>query len=216
VVGAVIDALGVGEDTRAAVLSALGSKNPHGLRAALSAAEIGEEEGAPLLSLIGLSGAPASVLPALRETLSDNAAALAALDELSAVVGALGALPGLRLDFSVIHDMQYYNGVVFRGFLPGVASGILSGGQYDRLVRNLGRAEGACGFAVYLDLLDGRREPTAEDADLFLLYSEEDDPATVLSAAAALREGGKRVATGRVLPQGYRAGRIVTLGEVTK
>ena len=216
VVGAVIDALGVGEETRAAILAALGSKNPHGLKAALAAADVSEEAGAPLLSLLGCAGAPSAVLPTLYGTLAGIPAALCALDELSAVLDALGALPGLRLDFSVIHDMQYYNGTVFRGFLPGVSSGVLSGGQYDRLVKNLGRAEGACGFAVYLDLLDGGREPTAADADVFLLYGEGDDPGAVLAAAAALRAGGETVATGRILPQGYRAGRVVSLGEVTK
>ena len=216
VVGALIDALGVGEETRAALLEALGSKNPHGLLSALSAAGLTEAEGAPLLSLIGLSGAPGAVIPALRAALSDIPAATRALDELSAVVSALGELPGLRIDFSVIHDMQYYNGIVFRGFVPGVASGILSGGQYDRLVRNLGRAEGACGFAVYLDLLDGRHEGAALDTDVFLLYKEEDDPAAVLRAAAALREGGCSVRGGRALTPGLRAGRVVTLGEVQK
>ena len=216
VVEAVIDALGVSAETRAAVLAALGSKNPHGLLSALAEGGVSEEAAAPLLSLIRLSGTPASVLPALGEALSDIPAALAALGELRAVLTALGEMPRVRIDFSVIHDMQYYNGVVFRGFLPGVASGILSGGQYDRLVRNLGRAEGACGFAVYLDLLSGGGEACALDADLFLLYGEEDAPAEVLAAAAALRERGERVATGRVLPQGFRAGRIMTLGEVTK
>lgn len=216
VVGAVIDALGVGEETRAALLTALGSKTPHGLLSALAAEGLPEEAAAPLLALLETSGSPAAVLSALRPALGENAAALRALDELAAVVSAAGDLPGLRIDFSVIHDMQYYNGTVFRGFVPGVASGILSGGRYDRLVRNLGRAEGACGFAVYLDLLDGRREPAAEDADIFLLFGEEDDPAAVIQAATALRRDGKKVAVGRALPQGYRAGRVVTLGEVEK
>ena len=28
-------------------------------------------------------------------------------------------------------DLRYYNGVVFRGYLPGAAESVLAGGQYD-------------------------------------------------------------------------------------
>ncbi len=217
VVDAALSALGVGDACRAELLEALGSKNPHGILAALAAEGVDEAAAAPLLSLITASGEPAAVLPALRASFGENRAALAALSELSSVAVALAGLSRIRIDFSVIHDMQYYNGVVFRGFVPGVASGILSGGQYDRLVRDLARAEGAVGFAVYLDLLDGRRDGAAAlDSDVFLLYGEGDDPAAALAAADALRADGARVRIGRTLPAGWRTGKILTLGEVTK
>jgi len=58
------------------------------------------------------------------------------------------------LDFSVISDINYYNGVVFKGFLRDVPTAVLSGGQYDRLMRRMGKQSHAIGFAVYTDLLD--------------------------------------------------------------
>ena len=213
VVGAAIDALGVDDAARGALLDAFGGKNPHAMRAVLSAAGIGDEAAAPLYALLRASGKPSEVLPSLLSAFADNAAATAALSELSAIAEAVGD-ERVRIDFSVIHDMNYYSGIVFRGFVPGVASGVLSGGQYDRLAGKLCGAEGACGFAVYLDLLEDRRELSEKDSEVFLLYGEGDAPDAVLRAADALREKGMRVRTGRALPAGYRADRVMTLSEV--
>ena len=54
--------------------------------------------------------------------------------------------------------MNYYNGIVFKGYVNGIPSGVLSGGQYDSLLAKLGRKSRAVGFAVYMDLLE-RFEP---------------------------------------------------------
>ena len=215
VVEALLSELGVSEGGRADLLSALGSKNPHGARAILADEGISEEAAGRLLSLLSTPGAPGEVLPRLSTLLAGCPGAMAALDELSAVLCGVGDLAGLRIDFSVIHDMQYYNGIVFRGFVPGVAAGILSGGEYDRLVQKLGRAEGAVGFAVYLDLLSGvKAAPRAADAEVFLLYGEGDAACDVLAAADSLRRDGVRVRTGRAVPAGFSADRVVTLAEV--
>lgn len=60
----------------------------------------------------------------------------------------------LRLDFSVTGDVNYYNGIVFKGFISGVPTAVLSGGQYDNLMRKMHKKSKAIGFAVYTDALD--------------------------------------------------------------
>jgi ATP phosphoribosyltransferase regulatory subunit len=50
--------------------------------------------------------------------------------------------------------MRYYNGVAFQGYVRGVPSGVLSGGQYDRLLKRMGKGGRAIGFACYLDKLE--------------------------------------------------------------
>lgn len=213
VVSSVIDALGVPDAARPALLAALGGKNPHGILSVLAEAGIGEESAAPLLALVRLSGEPDAVLPALGALLAGNAEAMAALSELSAVCRAAAA-PCVRIDFSVTHDMRYYNGIVFRGFVPDAAGAVLSGGQYDRLVARLGGVGGACGFAVYLDRLAAGIAPAPAEGDVFLLYEESDAPERVLAAAAALRRTGERVCIGRRLPDGVSYSRVVRLTEV--
>ena len=57
------------------------------------------------------------------------------------------------MDFSVVSDLKYYNGIFFKGFVKGVPDGVLSGGQYDKLMKNMNRNSKAIGFAVYMDNL---------------------------------------------------------------
>ncbi len=65
-----------------------------------------------------------------------------------------GQASRIGVDFSVVGDVNYYNGIIFKGFLRDVPSDVLSGGQYDRLMRRMGRHSSAIGFAVYTDGLD--------------------------------------------------------------
>ena len=50
--------------------------------------------------------------------------------------------------------MNYYNGVLFKGFAAGAPDSVLSGGQYDKLMQKMGRQAKGIGFAVYLDQLE--------------------------------------------------------------
>lgn len=65
-----------------------------------------------------------------------------------------GLAQNLRIDFSILNDTNYYNGIIFKGFIDGIPQSVLSGGRYDSLLSRLGRKQGAVGFAVYLDGLD--------------------------------------------------------------
>ena len=106
----------------------------------------------------------------------------------------------LRLDFSLINDMDYYNGLVFRGFISGVAAGVLSGGRYDNLMAKMGREQSAIGFAVYLDQLerfDARTQ--VYDVDAALYYRPDSDLPTLITEAQTLTAKGCSV---RVLPEG--------------
>jgi ATP phosphoribosyltransferase regulatory subunit len=69
--------------------------------------------------------------------------------------------------------VNYYNGIVFKGFVKGVPNAILSGGRYDKLMKKLGKKSGALGFAVYHDrlkYLDYQRE--AQKKPVLVLYNE--------------------------------------------
>lgn len=158
-----------------------------------------------LCRLIGLYGTPDQVLPELEgmvinETMQDAVAQLKTLCSLLRPYQQ-----NLRLDFSIVNDMNYYNGIIFRGYLPGLASGILAGGQYDNLVQRMGKSGQAIGFAVYMDQLE-RYEETEEgfDVDVLLLYNESNDPAKVAIAAQNLRAEGNTVRVERTIPVGLR------------
>lgn len=65
-------------------------------------------------------------------------------------------------------DANYYNGTVFKGYINGVPSAVLSGGQYDRLMEKMHRHSKAIGFAVYVDLLERLEQVQTAVQDDFL------------------------------------------------
>ena len=108
----------------------------------------------------------------------------AAWQELRQILGLLPA-GRVHLDFSLGNDMKYYSGLVFKGYVRGIPSSVLSGGQYDRLLSHMGKNARAIGFAVYLDQLEGLAEPDEWDVDTLLLTGDE-SPAGILAAAESL------------------------------
>ena len=146
----------------------------------------------------GKEACPEDVIEALRPEYG-HFKALNKADVLTALRLPAGDQLANRLDFSLVSDMSYYSSLIFRGYLPGLASAVLSGGRYDNLLRKMGKSAGAIGFAVYLDLLErlDTQEPDY-DVDVLLLYREDTDPAAVAQAAQALF-GGERPAVSVVV-----------------
>ena len=54
---------------------------------------------------------------------------------------------------------EFYNGLVFQGYLKALPRPLLKGGRYDLLMQQFTPGAGAIGFAVYLDELDRLSAP---------------------------------------------------------
>ncbi|MBP3388587.1 MAG: ATP phosphoribosyltransferase regulatory subunit, partial [Clostridia bacterium] len=141
------------------------------------------------------------------------AASLAHLERLCGLLAQTPYAAHIRLDFSIVNDMRYYNGFVFRGWLPGLPEGILAGGQYDNLLSRLGKSGGAVGFAVYLDLLEQYCRADEPDTDILLIYDDTTDPLTLQKAVRELSADGSRVTAQRDVPQKLRFGRRLSIRE---
>lgn len=59
----------------------------------------------------------------------------------------------VRFDLGLVHQIDYYTGVVFRGYVEGAGAPVLSGGRYDNLLGAFGRPAPAIGFAADADIL---------------------------------------------------------------
>ena len=89
------------------------------------------------------------------EALCRNDAMRAAVAELQGLAGPLEQAGGaIRLDLTLAGEMEYYNGLVFQGYLKALPRPLLKGGRYDLLLQKFTPGAGAIGFAVYLDELD--------------------------------------------------------------
>ena len=123
-----------------------------------------------LRSLLNVHGSVKSVLPEITKALSeiDNFADESDFIKLLKYLENSEFSDKIFFDFSVTDDMNYYNGIVFKGYVNGVAGAVLSGGQYDKLMRKMGKRSNAVGFAVYTDKLedaDVKAEKAAADKD---------------------------------------------------
>ena len=97
-------------------------------------------------------------------------------------------------DFSLVNDMNYYDGIIFKGYIDGISDSVLSGGRYDSLVHKMGKKVGAIGFAVYLDVLERFYEDSDEnDVDILLLYDKSSKPCDVIKVARELAKDSKKV-----------------------
>lgn len=200
------------EDLRRALLEEIGRKNVPAIQALCVQSGVPGELTERICRLALLYGPAESVLPVLQELAQGEqmTAALEELSQLCRILQSTGLSKNLRLDFSIVNDMSYYNGVIFRGYLPGLAEGVLAGGRYDPLMARMGKSCGAIGFAVYLDQLDRlRADQGGNDVDVLLLFAPEDDPSAVAQEAARLVASGRTVRTERSIPQGLRYGELI-------
>ena len=56
-------------------------------------------------------------------------------------------------------EMEYYNGLVFTGYVAGIPCAVLKGGRYDYLMQRFTPGANAIGFAIYLDELERLAAP---------------------------------------------------------
>ena len=153
------DALGVPEAARPGLLETLRAKNIHELRAAAKAAGLSDADANALTALLSLSGEYAVALPKAA-ALCRNARMEAAVAELNALAEPLAKEGGsIRLDLTLAGEMEYYNGLIFQGYLRPLPRPLLKGGRYDLLMQKFTPGADAIGFAVYLDELDRLSAP---------------------------------------------------------
>ncbi len=215
VLSAVLDNMNVSDEARAKLLHCIGEKNTHGIDAICVSESVPTEACAELKALVATYGEPKAVVSKLKEiiTSENGKKALSELEEVLLTVGADAQSQSVRIDFSVINDMSYYNGIIFRGFINGVPTGILSGGQYDLLMKKMGKKAGAIGFAVYPDLLNDRDTGVDYDVDTLILYDDSADIGALRASVRMLTESGKSVMAQRSVPEKLRYRQLLRFKE---
>ena len=151
-----------------------------------------------------LSGKAENVLPKLKNILNGlvEAEVLLELESICTLLKLNNLDANVRIDFSVVNDIKYYNGIVFKGFVSGINKDILSGGRYDNLLRKMGKNKGAVGFAIYLDLLENLQNETAPfDLDAAVLYDQNSDIAVLSKFTNELTAKNLKVSALKTLPE---------------
>ncbi|MBE6948370.1 MAG: ATP phosphoribosyltransferase regulatory subunit [Ruminococcaceae bacterium] len=74
--------------------------------------------------------------------------ALRYLHKLYEILSQKGLGEFIHFDLGMVNQIDYYTGVVFRGYVKGAAASVLSGGRYDNLLGCFGADAPATGFAI--------------------------------------------------------------------
>ena len=79
--------------------------------------------------------------------------ALERLCELERILTLYGCSEYVTYDLGMLGKLNYYTGIIFRGYTYGTGEAIVSGGRYDHLVGQFGKDAPAVGMAINVDLL---------------------------------------------------------------
>lgn len=195
-VGGLLDCMGLTGVRRERVLDLLAQKNVPGIRAMAGQGELQRRDADDLVQLMEIY-APLKEGIAQAGALARNNASWEALRQLSvtaSILESFGLDGRVRLDFSLVNSMDYYNGVIFQGFLPKIPFPVLSGGRYDNLPRKMGKEVGAIGFALYMGRLEQFfGQDRQYDADVLLTYGPDADLVKLAAFAERLRHEGRSV-----------------------
>lgn len=194
--------------SREELILLINQKNADGIRSLLanSACE------SPLSELVGAYAPLSEMIPMLRDLLP-QVSAVNELAEISHVLCELELDRNVYLDFSLMHDFGYYNGIIFKGYIKDVPVAVLSGGRYDPLLERFGLKTAAVGFAIYLDYIP-YNEPIQE-TDVLLLYTDSDSPGEIARAMHSLIEQGYSVMAATQAPLHGTFPKTLTVQEVT-
>jgi ATP phosphoribosyltransferase regulatory subunit len=145
----------LGEEDIEKVRSYIEDKNFGALNDFLDSREDLDEETVLLLSTLPRLFGDISVIEQARK-LTNNIKALEALniiEEIYKILSSMGLSKHFSVDLGMVHHINYYTGVIFRGYVEGAGKDVLYGGRYDSLISNFGANLPATGFALDVDSL---------------------------------------------------------------
>ena len=202
-----LESLHVTEHIKYKLLRHIRIKNVDGIRKYAQSADLSEAQIESLCSLPQLYGDVAKTLTRARE-ICLTAAMEQALNELAEIYGALKALglaKNIQVDLSIVNDIDYYNGIIFKGYIRELGKCVLAGGQYDQAMALLGKKVDAIGFALYLNEINRiAGESPSYDVDAVILYKCSEGVVAIAEAVRLLQKEGISVRAEKALPPNLR------------
>jgi histidyl-tRNA synthetase len=180
---------------------------PDGVRAELLKAGIDDSTVNRILQIVLLDGPAHIVLEELSEWLADDERALAALENLRAIIGHLGAMGVPPTHYTVAprlaRGLSYYTGAVFETVIERPPMGsLLGGGRYDELIGIFaGQPIPTIGLAFGLERLHdvmaelGMGPGARTVSEVFVTLFDAVTTGEALRLAGELRAAGLRVET---------------------
>lgn len=134
----------------------LGNKNTLGVKGFLNdlKEDINENQYKVLVALSSAFG-DFNLISEIEPYVEDDCALLALreLKDIYRYINELGLSNYLMLDLGMVQDIDYYTGLIIKGYVDGVGQIVLSGGRYDKLYSQFGHELHSTGMAMDIDTL---------------------------------------------------------------
>ena len=126
-----------------------------------------------------------------------NEESLRAIDNLATIYRLLEsyqAAESVQFDLGVIRDLDYYTGMVFEAYMPGLGFPLCGGGRYDRMLADFGADCPATGFALGVEriLLAVEQAGLLRSAlkkEVYVAYAPGQEAAAIRAAQEERRAG---------------------------
>lgn len=161
---ALLDSLGLDETEKELAFSYVEAKNSSSVEF-ISNSHSNMDAAIALIRRIPRLFGGKEVLDKARELCKDVEKANEALDSISKMYTVLenaGLAENVTIDLSIVHEMEYYTGLVFRGYIDGAGESVLGGGRYDTLLENFGESMSATGFGINISVLSDKLGKNSE------------------------------------------------------
>ena len=160
------------------ILDCINRKNSHDIQKILKRNEhISENVKKLIYKIPELSGNLENIeKELLKYEINDNTKKiLSELKQLNSLLMKFYKKSKIIFDFSVVKNLNYYNGIILQGYIEDFPNVILTGGRYDKLFEKFGVDTGAVGFAILTDGLKGYYKDTdKKDFEILIAYDNSD------------------------------------------
>ena len=211
---ALLGSLDISEQAKFKFLRLIRARNVDGIRKTAAAESLTAEQQEALCAVPSLYGDVKQTVEKARKY-ACNETMNSALDQMLAIYDGLceaGVAEKIQADLSIVNDIDYYNGIIFNGYVKELAGRVLAGGQYDRALKRMGKKGKAIGFALYLNDINSLAKKKAEyDVDAVVIYDEGTPISEVAGAVKRLQANGMSVFAAKKEPEDIRCRNIYEL-----
>ena len=147
------------------------------------------------IKLPKMVGTKKVIAEALRLTESKDAqAALREMENLYDSLKMYGVEDYVVFDLGMVNSLNYYTGIIFRGYTYGTGYSIVDGGRYDNLVEQFGKKIPAVGFGIkvneVLNVLENNHVDLGVEGTKAMVAYTNEGKATALRTADIYRQSG--------------------------
>lgn len=112
------------------------------------------------------------------------------LERLASRLGDLGYKDYITFDLGITPSVNYYTGIIFRGFIEGSGKIVLSGGRYDNLINSAKKDFKAIGFSINIDELIKILPINLELKTKFKIIFNKEKEVEAITESMKLRDNG--------------------------